>query len=38
MFFASRRLADLLHGETGLDLSKDELDEPRLDDSVEDLC
>jgi hypothetical protein len=27
-FFASCRLADLLHGETDLDFSDDELDEP----------
>ena len=36
-FFASSRLADLLRGETGFDLSEDELDDPHFDDAVEDL-
>lgn len=36
-FFASSRLADLLHGDTGFDLSEDELDIPYLDEAVEDL-
>ena len=37
-FFASKRLADLLRGETGFDLSEDELDEPCFEDAFEDLA
>jgi hypothetical protein len=36
-FFASSRLADLLRGETGFDVSEDELDDPRFDDALEEL-
>jgi hypothetical protein len=36
-FFASSRLADLLRGDTGFDLSEDELDFPHFDDAVDDL-
>ena len=34
-FFASRRLADLLHGETSLDLSDEELEELHITADVE---
>jgi hypothetical protein len=36
-FFASSRLADLLRGETGFDLSEDELDSPHFDDALDDV-
>jgi len=36
-FFASKRLADLLRGETGFDLSEDELDDPCFDEALDEL-
>lgn len=36
-FFASSRLTDLLRGETGFDLSEDELDDPCFDEALEEL-